>query len=183
VENDRSDSTSISNGLHKTLTIFQGRSSSMRLIGWGRRCVRGRAIDRLPDRYRSVSRSQSACTSQRHARRRHWSPRTGSSCGLEPQPAMHVPPRCYQSRAHHRPNSGATASPTSQRIVGIAVVTSDFFESFVNDVLNQDFMSSSSGRALSLRTFCRSSGGRPRISFSIPYNAPIRSSASFAIGD
>lgn len=56
-------------------------------------------------------------------------------------------------------------------------------DSFVSDSLNQFCNAVSRGRDRVCRSRCRSSGERPRISLSMAYREPIRSSASVVIGE
>src|SRR6516162_6089622 len=65
----------------------------------------------------------------------------------------------------------------------MALVVSDFFESFPKVSSNHCFSDSSNGLLRSLRTARRSSAERPRISSSMAYRAANRSSASFATAD
>ena len=62
------------------------------------------------------------------------------------------------------------------------MAVSDFLESFPKVSSNHCFSDSSNGLLRVLRTSRRSSGGRPRISFSIAYNPAMRCKASDATG-
>jgi hypothetical protein len=63
------------------------------------------------------------------------------------------------------------------------MAVSDFRESFPKVSSNHCFSDSNNGLLRVLRTSRRSSGGRPRISFSMAYNPAMRSRASAAVGD